>query len=334
MDTLTHALVGATVAAARWPGTHQPPATPRWTRATLIACVVAAELPDLDYLWPAGDPVLQTLQAHRGPSHALAAAPLWALGALGVGKLLARDVAAAPLYLRCLAAVVLGHLLPDLWTGWGTRLFLPISDRRLALDWTGVIDPFFTAPLLAGVLAGWRWRTHWRRAVGIGAAVATVYLASRIGLRHLLEREVRAAYPTARQITVFPALLGVTRWRYVAVTHEDHRVGEVALGAAPREQGRWPLASPVPAALGDQRPVAEALAWARFPVVTLDGGELRVADLRYHLGGEPTLAFVFTFGPTGSMASARLDRGGTARDLLGRLRGPHRQRIAPQSRAQ
>ena len=71
--------------------------------------------------------------------------------------------------------------------------------------------------------------------------------------------------------------------------------------------------------------VREALSWARFPVVSaklLDasGRRITIADLRYHLAGKPTLAFVIDVGPDGSVQNARLDRGGSAGELLRRFR--------------
>jgi inner membrane protein len=50
MDSLTHALLGLTLGALRKP--DAPPGTPlaATDRAVLLAAVLAAELPDLDYL--------------------------------------------------------------------------------------------------------------------------------------------------------------------------------------------------------------------------------------------------------------------------------------------
>ncbi len=73
--------------------------------------------------------------------------------------------------------------------------------------------------------------------------------------------------------------------------------------------------------------VHEALAWARFPVISSAPGAngrtaVRIGDLRYHLRGEPTLAFVLELGPDLGVTEARLERGGSARELLQRWRAP------------
>ncbi|MFP2961486.1 hypothetical protein ACLEPN_27675, partial [Myxococcus sp. 1LA] len=72
--------------------------------------------------------------------------------------------------------------------------------------------------------------------------------------------------------------------------------------------------------------VREALAWARFPLVQLEpleegGRKVRIADLRYHLRGEPTLAFVIHLDAANAVTHARMERGGSARELLRRWRG-------------
>ncbi len=326
METLTHGLLGAAVAAVplpRWLIT--PDTSPHAALATLLAAVLAAELPDLDYLLPAGDAVLHTLQAHRGLTHALVAAPVVALVAALLAKAAFRATRWAPLYVRALLAVPLAHLLPDLWTGWGTRVLLPFSDTRLALDWTMVIDPFFTVPLLVAAAYALLRRSRWGRGLLLGLAISGLYLGLRIGLSLHLSSVVRGAYPGATDVQVFPAPLSLLRWRYVTPLGTEYAAGSVSLGSAPEEEARvarLPSGS-LPPALAAIPTVREALAWARFPVVRLNAAagsdrRLEIADLRYHLHGKPTLTFVISVASDGTVTGAHLDRGGTGKELIRR----------------
>ena len=335
MDMLTHGLFGLAVGALRQPDAVTGQRLSATDRAVLVACVIAAELPDLDYLWPAGDGVLRTLRAHRGLSHSLLAAPLIAVAAAVLGTLLVRwrlrwreAVRPGPVFLWAWLAVVAAHLLPDLWTGWGTRLLTPLSSRRFALDWTMVVDPLVTLPLLVGALVAWRRRRgRWRRAILIGLAVAGAYVGSRVVVRQVLLARVHATYPSASVVEVFPSLLRPMTWRYVAVLDESYAAGTVGLRSVPEEQARppRPRGEVSSAAVGQSSlAIHEALAWARFPVVALaqhTGGTstLRIADLRYHAGGQPTLTFVFEL-QGGTVVSSRLDRGGSVSQLLRRWR--------------
>ncbi|MDC0710806.1 metal-dependent hydrolase [Stigmatella sp. ncwal1] len=328
MDNLTHGLMGLALGALRRPDAADSPLSAT-DKAVLLGCVLAAELPDLDNLLPSENSVVHALQAHRGLSHALVFTPVIAGAATLVAKGLFRSARMGPVYLFSLLSVAFAHLLADLWTGWGTRVLLPFSAQRWTLDWTMVVDPWVTLPLLAGALWAWLRREQWRRALLWGLVGTVAYLGVRVSLQTVLSHRVRGAWPAAERVQVFPAWLSLTTWRYVVVLPSEYVTGTVALGSAPHEQRRWPRPGPeaVPASARNLPTVREALAWARFPLVSTapqpEGGtELRIGDLRYHLGGEPTLQFILELSPQGELRAARLDRGGSAASLLRRWRTP------------
>jgi inner membrane protein len=320
LDSLTHGLLGLAVGALRRSDADRA--------AVLAACVLAAELPDLDYFWPAGDAVLHALKAHRGLTHAGLAAPFVALASALLTKLVFRAAPVRTLFPWSLASVSLAHLFADAWTGWGTRLALPFSDARVTLDWMMVVDPLFTLPLLVGASWGIRRRRFVRRAILTGAAVSCVYLVARIGVRAELLQRVRASYPTAESVHVFPSWLGPTHWRYVAAGPERYAAGNVDIFGAAEERATHArttagLLSPISRS---NPTVREALAWARFPLVTeepseVGGTRLSIADLRYHLDGAPTLSFRIELDARARVVTASLDRGGSAQSLWKRFRG-------------
>lgn len=318
MDSLTHGLLGLAIGALRRPD--------RDRTAVLVGCALAAEIPDLDYLWPAHDSVLHALRAHRGLTHSLLAAPLVALAATALTKLAFRDARVRPIFLWSLPAVLFAHLLADAWTGWGTRLLLPFSDARVTLDWMMVVDPLFTLPLLVGALWGVGKRTVVRRALLTGAAISCLYLVARIAIRTALVARVEASRPNAETVQVFPSWLGPSEWRYVAVEKDRYVAGRVGLFGAPRESAVHPRAGAenLSALARSSETVREALAWARFAVVREEprapsGVRVAIADLRYHLDGAPTLSFQIELDHDARVVSAELDRGGSARSLFERF---------------
>ncbi|WP_426753972.1 metal-dependent hydrolase [Myxococcus sp. Y35] len=335
MDNLTHGLLGLAIGALRPPDVRPgaPERASPTDRAVLVASVLAAELPDLDTLLARGDAVTVALQAHRGLSHALVSAPLVALAATLAARAVFRGARLLPVFLSSLAAVVFAHLLPDLWTGWGTRVLLPFSDTRLSLDWTMVVDPWVTLPLLAAAAVAWRRRSAWRKALLVGLACSAGYVGFRVATWAALTQRVEAAYPAAQAVRVFPLPFSVGTWRYVATLPGDvFAAGDVPLSGPPAEAAREPASAAVlPEDVRAVPTVREALAWARFPRISLeplaDGGrQVRIADLRYHLRGEPTLAFVIRLDAANVVTHAQLERGGSARELLRRWRG---QQAAP-----
>jgi inner membrane protein len=326
MDNLTHGLLGLAVAAMRRPDAHGSPSAT--DKAVILACVTAAELPDLDSLWPAPNEVINALQAHRGFSHSLLFAPVVALVATVAARLIFRGGRFRPIYGYSLAAVIFAHLIPDLWTGWGTRVLIPLSYQRFSWDMTMVVDPFVTIPLLIGAAWALFLRDRWRQAVLGGALITLVYLLGRGAAYSVLQTRLTAAFPTASKVQVFPTWLGLTTWRYVAVLPSEYLAGSVTLTGEPQVEKRKPVPPPdvLPPAMRAIPTVREALAWARFPLIsaaaTQGGGtEIRISDLRYHLRGEPTLTFVLQIGADRTVQGARLDRGGTASELLERWRG-------------
>lgn len=340
MDNLTHGLLGLAIGALRRPDGADRPTAPgdgprlsgpghRWSsptdRAVLLGCVVAAELPDIDSFLPASDPVLHALHTHRGISHALVFSPVWAAVATALAWLVFRKARLRPVFFFSWAAVLVAHLAADLWTGWGTRILLPFSDERWSLDYVSVIDPFFTLPLLVGALSALFRRQRWRPALLIGLAVSTLYLGIRISSRTVLLHRVEASYPSAERIEVFPALLSAFGWRYVAVLPEGYATGRVSLFGAREETKRQPLPEALPLRAAENPTVAEALIWARLPLISAapaeDGSmEVRVADLRYNIGGDPTLEFVILVGPEGETREAWMERGGNVLEVYERWR--------------
>lgn len=326
MDNLTHGLLGLAVGALG-ASVHTRREGPTVTgKAILLGSVIAAEIPDLDTLWPT-EPVLQALQAHRGISHSLVAVPLVALLGTVLALAVFRKARFLPVWLCALVTVPVAHLLPDLWTGWGTRLLLPFSDTRLAMDWTMVVDPLVTLPLLIGAIVAFKRRRLFP--IHLAFAVAALYVGGRGVIQSHLTSRVAAVHPGAETISVFPSILGPFHWRWVAADPAMYRAGSIRLFGPLEEQGREErTAVEIPVAWQANPAIHEAMSWARFPSTEIrnlpDGGsELWIADLRYHLHGKPTLAFVFEVGEEGEIRSARLDRGGSPKDLWERWRmGP------------
>src|SRR5262245_33751097 len=153
VDPLTHRLLGAAAARALPPFPPSDASSDQGKSGALLRKGAAAGmLPDADVVtrWFT-DPALPW-EAHRHFTHAAAFAP--------VGGLLTalpfffsswcRRHVKTTLVASTLAYATHGFL--DACTSYGTRLWLPFSTQRAAWDIIAIIDPLFTAILLAGVL--------------------------------------------------------------------------------------------------------------------------------------------------------------------------------------
>lgn len=145
MDPLTQGLLGGAAAHVVY-GRRLGP------RAIFIGAV-GGVLPDADvFIRSAADPLL-AVAMHRQFTHALAFIPFG--GFIAALPWLARRANRA-VWKTIAGAAIVGyatHGLLDACTTYGTQLFWPFSDARVAWDTISVIDPIFTLALLVGTIA-------------------------------------------------------------------------------------------------------------------------------------------------------------------------------------
>lgn len=145
MDNLTHALSGIVLSRA---GFNRLAPQAGWLM------VMASNAPDIEVATGLLNSTAY-LDVHRGPTHALAFAPLMALAPLPVWWWLARRARPgrrewAGAYLCSLAGVIV-HVLFDWLNVYGVKLALPFRDTWFRLDWLHVVDVWVWAILGAGV---------------------------------------------------------------------------------------------------------------------------------------------------------------------------------------
>jgi len=234
MDTLTHALSGALAARATAP---QPsPATLPVGRRMLIGALAAA-FPDLDFVTAYVSPIFY-IQHHRGITHSLLLAPLWALLIAYVCSLVWRRDRSWRAYFGVAAMGVGLHILGDLITSYGTMVFAPLSDARYAWDTTFIIDLWFSGILLVGLLVSWAWRGS-----RVPAAAALAVLATYVGWQATLQRvavEFGRGYALgaglqAPRVTAQPRPASPLNWMVFVEEGErlDYAMVRLADGAAP-----------------------------------------------------------------------------------------------------
>ncbi len=287
MDTLTHALSGALVArlicarpptsalasplslqsqgrfAAAWDGGAG--ALRPWQ--AVVVGFAAAAFPDIDALAQlAGD--MAYLQHHRGITHSLLLAPLWAALVASIMRWLFAELRVQhagwkPLYPIALAAILL-HIAGDWITQFGTMMLAPLSDARFGLGAMFIIDLPFSALLLAALALAAVWpRRRWPAALGLLAASAWVGLAwigkqeaQEIGEHYaraqgiaspVIETMPRPASPFNWTVTVFDgeryhlAHVNTRRSEPLVAREDDHFIRRFSAPYLPAAQARWEL---------------------------------------------------------------------------------------------
>lgn len=145
MDPLTQGVLGALATQAL------PLSTKNFRTATVVG-FISGMAADMDvFIDSAHDPLL-FLEFHRHFTHSLAFIPAGALlCALFFKLIFYRDFSFKKLYLYSFAGYAT-HALLDACTSYGTQLWWPFSNARVAWHYIAIIDPLFTLPLLAVIM--------------------------------------------------------------------------------------------------------------------------------------------------------------------------------------
>jgi inner membrane protein len=214
MDVLTQGLVGGVLA--------QSLARKNEKKIATLVGVLAGLLADADILIRSSSDPLLNIEYHRHFTHSLVFIPLGAaIAMLLLWPFVRRHLSARRLYLFSLAGYSMSGVL-DAFTSYGTHLFWPFSDERVALNIISIVDPVFTLILLVTLLTGLR--LGYRKVAYAGLVLSMMYLGmgfvqlQRAG--QLAEDLRNKRGHLAMQSMVKPTLANLVLWRSVYI-HED-----------------------------------------------------------------------------------------------------------------
>lgn len=285
MDPLTQGLLGAAAAQAVC-GRVLP-------RAAWPIGMAAGMIGDLDvFIRPADDP-LGGLSYHRHFTHSLAFIPVGAVVAALPLIWWQRFAGRRRAVLLAAAVAYATHGLLDACTSFGTLLYWPFSNTRVAWDLISIIDPVFTLILLTGLI--WSVLARRRPIALAGLSLAGLYLG--LGARqHARALEVQRQLAEARgqhlvRGRVLPSLGSLTVWRSLYQAGELLYADTLRLPLLSGAQVRVGSATPLvtTAALRAQGyssacvlEAVERLIWFADGYVAFDSQEAQVVgDMRY-----------------------------------------------------
>ena len=203
---------------------------PKQLSALLIGAL-AGMAPDLDvFINSSKDPLL-FLEYHRQFTHALVFIPAGALLCALVFYPFAKSrLSFAQIYLFSFLAYAT-HGLLDACTSYGTQLFWPFSDERIAWNTVSIIDPLFTIPIMLLVLlAAFKNRVAYARTAFI---YAVIFLSLGVVQK---QRAEDAAYALAEQrghepvrVQVKPSFANRHLWKTIYEYDDRYYVDAVKL---------------------------------------------------------------------------------------------------------
>jgi inner membrane protein len=298
MDSLTQIALGATVAGLAAPRAHR--------RRALLLGAALGTAPDLDVFIDFGGPV-ENFTRHRGFSHSLVVLTPLAIGLwLALHRFWAAVREAPRRWLAAIALALLTHPLLDAHTAYGTQLFWPLPVPPVKWGTLFIIDPLFTLPLLAGVIAASAWPGGLRaeRVLRTGLVVSVLYLGwSWVG-KTTVTRQVDAYAKSAglagQPHFVTPTPFNTLLWRVVLLTDDGYLEGfdslllrgDLAFTAYPSDRE----------ALAENRNLdaVERLDWFSGGLLRAEVADDRLVLSDLRMGQEPSYAFNFAVAERGN----------------------------------
>ena len=265
---------------------------------------IAGTLPDLDVFVPLGD-VVKDFTYHRSASHSLLmlalATPLlvWLITRIHPSL---REHRTRWMLLVYLAFAT--HVLLDSFTVYGTQIFWPVSNLPVAWSTIFIIDPLYTLPLLAGVIAALvmsREHNRGHLANRVGLAASSLYLAWTVAASFAAQHNFKSALQVQSieydKIYSLPAAFNSLLWRAVVMADNGYYEAYYSLLDATNDIrfSYYPSERKLLKGIEDYWPV-QRLQWFSRGIysVTRLQDDIVINDLR--IGVEPDYVFRFKVG--------------------------------------
>jgi len=187
------------------------------------------------------------------------------------------------------------HPLLDCFTTYGTQLFQPFDDLRIAWNTISVADPAYTFPFLILLLVASRLlrRSVWRkRLTWIGLGISSAYLVftcfNLMKVRKQVTADLEAAHIKYERFVAVPTLLQNALWSVTIDQGDTMRVGNLGLlddpfQLSPKQLTAYPQNDHLLSEIEEERAV-QVIRWFSddlYVVKQEEGDTLGVYDLRF-----------------------------------------------------
>ncbi|GIQ68881.1 metal-dependent hydrolase [Xylanibacillus composti] len=282
MDTITHTLFGLTLYGA----VNKSNMNVKEKRVLLLTAVTGSQIPDIDVISAWWDTAGRYQMWHRGITHSIFLAPVWAALIAGLARLIF-GVRGWIWYVTALIAVCI-HNTSDLFNAWGTGYLEPFSSVRITFGTIPIVDLVFWLVMGIGFLVaryGRRWQKHHvYRAVWL---LLAMHVAIQTAQGAVLHHEARQQYEqVALSADFIPGF-------FTVIGKREHEV-EIKRGTVWKEMEEVATLTSAEGAdldtLFAENPKAKTLfEWSPFVVVEDDGKRIGIYDPRFYRNGESFL---------------------------------------------
>lgn len=291
----------------------------------LLFGAIGGTIPDLDVLvggWLYGNEI-DAMLFHRGFMHSILFSVLaafllgWLMHKLyDLGK--RRNATTRKDWISLFFWALFTHPILDAFTPYGTQLFAPFSNHRVALNNIAVADPAYTLPFLICVIVLMFFkrtsvkRRMWLKwGIGISSAYLLFTLGNKLYVDSVFRKSLKEAEINAFRFSTQPAILNNMLWYGIAETETSYYVADYSLFDT---KNRFLNFREVPKQR-DLQPSEyddiKGLAWFSnwyYSIYKLEDGNYQYNDLRYPL--------LDLDNPSTSVFSLLLYRDGTRLNML------------------
>ena len=186
------------------------------------------------------------------------------------------------------------HPILDSFTPYGTQLFLPFSDYRVAFNNISVVDPLYTLPFLLCLIVAMFYnrkrarRTTWVKAgVYISSAYMLFTLGNKIYIDSVFEESFKKENISYSRFSTQPTIMNNVLWYGIAETENDYKVGFYSLLDSKQEVDTILTIPKNHELLDVNHPDIKTLAWFSNDYYNLESIDstknIQYLDLRYPL---------------------------------------------------
>lgn len=198
---------------------------------------IGGTIPDLDVL---GAPFMNDITAlafHRGISHSLIFGLLFPFVVAWLPHFIhrqanSRDGVHYKHWVYLFMGAIITHPLLDAFTSYGTQLFLPFSDYRVAFNTVSIVDPLYTLPFLICLIAAAFYnRTNTKRRFWnwLGIGLSCSYLLYTVCIhRHvhtIVDKNLMSEQVEYSRYSITPTLFNSSLWNVIVESEEYFTLG-------------------------------------------------------------------------------------------------------------
>ncbi|WP_282042900.1 metal-dependent hydrolase [Winogradskyella flava] len=185
------------------------------------------------------------------------------------------------------------HPILDCFTPYGTQLFAPFSNYRVAFNNIAVADPLYTVPfLICVIILMFFKRKHIQRRfwLKMGIGISSVYLFLTVSNKFYIDNVFKSSLSEKNlsyaRFSTQPAILNNILWYGIAETEDSYHVGFYSLFDATNRFSDWQTIPKIRVFTKNHYRDLDCLAWFSndyFNVEKQEDGNYLYKDLRYPL---------------------------------------------------